>query len=151
MHRYRWRRDRSCGRAKPMKDTKRTAPLAVSLRGEFGRASSRGWPVDRDRNCRISLAELRNVEKERAREERTRRAVILYLWEILKAGDNVARLSSVDKHRELVTVKRWKGTRSTRRSCIYLNQREILGAFHLFRERTKNVSHSLDERSERLT
>jgi len=55
-----------------MKDTKRNGvPLAVSgvYRGEFGRtgcASSRGWPVDHDRNCQISLAELRNIERKRA-------------------------------------------------------------------------------------
>lgn len=31
MHRYRWRRDKSCGWVKPMKDTKRNGmPLAVS-------------------------------------------------------------------------------------------------------------------------
>lgn len=145
MHRYRWRRDKSRGRVKPMKDTKRTAPLVVSHRGEFGRASSRGWPIDHNRNCRISLAKLRNAERERAKCCNPRA--------ILKAGDKLHCSAHYDCRRQKsirsVPLKGEKPERSTRRSRIHLNQRKILGAFYLFRARTKNASHSPDERSER--
>lgn len=50
-----------------MKDTKRNGAIGgLAYRGEFGRASSRGSPVDHRRNCQISLTELRNVERKRA-------------------------------------------------------------------------------------
>lgn len=72
---------------------------------------------------------------------------------ILNTGDKLRRAAHYDCRRPTsigsASLKGEKPERSTRRSRIYLNQKEILDTVYLFRERTKNASHLPDEKSER--